>query len=217
MLDKIAQQTGTKLDIPGLPKGLNIDPGTIASYAGVSLSNALSTVGTVVGLVFGVFTFYPFTFYLSADGPRLRSTPRVAVPAPAADDAVMTGHQDRQLRRRAWSPRRSTRSRPASCSGRRHAVLAGAAILDRRGGAVHYRPSAPTSRSSSDRRPISLTPWLGLAALVALSLLCQQVENSPSSRASAACAVDIYPGRLRRRDARCGILFGAAGHCSPSR
>lgn len=72
ILDKVASITGSKLDLPTLFSQLNISPATIAGYAGNIFSSALGIIGTILGSVFGVFTFVLFTFYLSADGPRFR-------------------------------------------------------------------------------------------------------------------------------------------------
>lgn len=49
----------------------NLDTGSIASLAAEVGVNILGFVGSVLGSVFGLFTFGLFTFYLSADMPRL--------------------------------------------------------------------------------------------------------------------------------------------------
>jgi len=216
VLDKIAQQTGTKLDIPGLLKGLNIDPGTIASYAGAFLSNALSIVGTVVGSVFGVFTFILFTFYLSADGPRLRLYLASLFP-----------HQLQTIVTTVWD---TTATKTGNYVAARvvlatiNSVTTGIvfwaigmpywlALAIWTGVVAQFVPTIGTYIAII--LPvivgfISPTPWLGLAAL-GWALLYQQVENLTIEPRISARAVDVHPAVAFAAVMLGGALFGAAG------
>ena len=69
---QINKRTGSNYDVAGIISSLHIDPSQVAGYATEVLSGVLGVLGSVVGSVFGLFTFGLFTFYLSADGPRFR-------------------------------------------------------------------------------------------------------------------------------------------------
>ncbi len=216
VLDKIAQQTGTKLDIPGLLKGLNIDPGTVAGYAGTFLANALSIVGTVVGSVFGVFTFVLFTFYLSADGPRFRLWiaslfPQRLQPVAATvwdTTATKTGNYV------------AARIVLATINSVTTGIVFWAigmpywlALAIWTGVVAQFVPTIGTYIAII--LPvivgiISPTPWLGVAAM-AWALLYQQVENLTIEPRISARAVDVHPAVAFAVVMLGGSLFGAAG------
>lgn len=51
---------------------INLSPAQIADYSTQVLGGVLAILGTLLGSFFSLFTFGLFTFYLSADAPRLR-------------------------------------------------------------------------------------------------------------------------------------------------
>ncbi len=63
---------GTAYRAEDVLSSLNIGPGTIAQYASQIAGGLVGVLGSIVGSVFGLFTFGLFAFYLSADSPRLR-------------------------------------------------------------------------------------------------------------------------------------------------
>ncbi|MFN8158750.1 MAG: AI-2E family transporter [Candidatus Nanopelagicales bacterium] len=216
VLDKIAQQTGTKLDIGGLLKGLNIDPGTIASYAGSFLSSALSIVGTVLTSVFGVFTFALFTFYLSADGPRLRLY--LASLFPDRLQTVVTTVWDTTATKTGNYV--AARVVLATINSVTTGIVFWAigmpywlALAIWTGVVAQFVPTIGTYIAII--LPvivgfISPTPWLGLAALV-WALLYQQVENLTIEPRISARAVDVHPAVAFAAVMLGAALFGAAG------
>ena len=81
------QRFGTDYSIQEILKQLNLEPAQVAQYASQVLGGILGILGSVVGGVFSLFTLGLFTFYFSADAPRLRRwiaslfPPRVQAPA----------------------------------------------------------------------------------------------------------------------------------------
>jgi len=74
---------GADLDIQKILDGVGISPGSIASWAASAAGGLFGVVFSIVGSVFGVFTLGLFTFYLSADAPRLRRWISHLLPATA--------------------------------------------------------------------------------------------------------------------------------------
>ena len=72
VLDWVNKRFGTNYSAASLLEQLDVTPGKIASWASEIAGGLIGFLGSVLGSVFGVFTFALFTFYLSADGPRLR-------------------------------------------------------------------------------------------------------------------------------------------------
>lgn len=215
-LDQITKQTGTKLDIPGLLKGLNIDPGTVAGYAATVLTNAISIIGTVVGSVFGIFTFLLFTFYLSADGPRFRLW--IASLFPERLQTVATTVWDTTATKTGNYV--AARVVLATINSVTTGIVFWAigmpywlALAIWTGVVAQFVPTIGTYIAII--LPvivgiISPQPWLGLAAL-AWALLYQQVENLTIEPRISARAVDVHPAVAFAVVMLGGSLFGAAG------
>lgn len=66
------ERMGTQYQARDILTQLNITPSQVAGYTSQVLGGVLMILGTVVGGLFSIFTFGLFTFYFSADGPRLR-------------------------------------------------------------------------------------------------------------------------------------------------
>jgi len=63
-----------KLDANKIVSSLNVSPSQIASWASSVAGGVLGIVSAVVGGIFQFLTMLLFTFYIAADGPRLRRT-----------------------------------------------------------------------------------------------------------------------------------------------
>ena len=72
VLDAVNSRLGTNYSLSTILGQLNITPDQVNQYAGQILGGVLGLLGSIVGGVFSMFTFGLLTFYLSADGPRLR-------------------------------------------------------------------------------------------------------------------------------------------------
>lgn len=72
VLDGINGRFGTRYDVRDILDSLNLTPELVSRYASQVLGGVLGLLGSVVGGLFSLFTMALLTFYLSADGPRLR-------------------------------------------------------------------------------------------------------------------------------------------------
>nr|WP_179815899.1 AI-2E family transporter [Allostreptomyces psammosilenae] len=70
----VNEQFGTDVSVDSLLEGLSVDASALQGYAQTVANNAWGVSASVLGGVFQVFTVSLFTFYLTADGPRLRRT-----------------------------------------------------------------------------------------------------------------------------------------------
>jgi predicted PurR-regulated permease PerM len=169
-----------------------------------------------VGSLFGVFTFVLFTFYLSADGPRLRLYLASLFP-----------HQLQTIVTTVWD---TTATKTGNYVAARvvlatiNSVTTGIvfwaigmpywlALAIWTGVVAQFVPTIGTYIAII--LPvivgfISPTPWLGLAAL-GWALLYQQVENLTIEPRISARAVDVHPAVAFAAVMLGGALFGAAG------
>ena len=65
-------QFNTQLSVTSILQQLNLEPAQIAQYGAQIVGGVLGVLLSVLGGFFSLFTFALFTFYFSADGPRLR-------------------------------------------------------------------------------------------------------------------------------------------------
>jgi len=72
VIDWINRQFNTDLSVDKILDSIGLTPGAIASWAAGAAGGIFGAIFTFVGSVFNVFTLLLFTFYLSADAPRLR-------------------------------------------------------------------------------------------------------------------------------------------------
>jgi predicted PurR-regulated permease PerM len=205
--------TVTQEDILGY---FNIDTNDLASIASKVGLNVLSFVGSLVGSIFGLFTFGLFTFYFSADMPRLERW--MASLFPARSQGVV---------RNVWA---ITARKTGGYVGAR-VILA--AINSVTTGIVFYLigmpywlPLALWTGVVAQFVPtigtyiaivlpvivglVSPTPWVGVAALV-WGLLYQQVENLTIEPKISAKAVDVNPAVAFGAVLLGAALFGVAG------
>lgn len=71
-IDWANKQFGTDFSLQGILDGIGLTPGAIASWAAGAAGGILGFVFSFLGSIFNVFTLLLFTYYLSADAPRLR-------------------------------------------------------------------------------------------------------------------------------------------------
>ena len=72
LLQTVNDRFGTDYRLEDILNNLQITPEQVNQYAVQVLGGVLGLLGSVVGGVFSLFTLGLLTFYLSADGPRLR-------------------------------------------------------------------------------------------------------------------------------------------------
>lgn len=186
---------------------------TAAASIGVSL---LSFVVSVVGSVFGIFTFALFTFYLSADMPRFERWIAGLFP-PRMQDIVFT----------VWT---TTAKKTGGYIGAR-VILAGinsstSAVVFFFIGMPYWLPLALWTGIVAQFVPtigtyiaivlpvivglLSGTPWVGVAALI-WAIVYQQVENLTIEPKISARAVDVNPAVAFGAVLLGAALFGVAG------
>ena len=73
-VDWLNDTFGTKFDIAQMQSALSVTPEKLAELAGRYGGGILGIFGSVVTVVFDSLTILVFTFYFSADSPRLRQT-----------------------------------------------------------------------------------------------------------------------------------------------
>ena len=66
------QRFGTQIDIANIIGSIGLNPSDVAGWAAQVAGGIIAIVFGIVGSVFSVFTLGLFTFYLSADMPRLK-------------------------------------------------------------------------------------------------------------------------------------------------
>ncbi len=186
---------------------------TAAAGIGVSL---LAFIVSVVGSIFGIFTFALFTFYLSADMPRFERWIASLFP-PRMQDVVIT----------VWS---TTAQKTGGYIGAR-VILAGinsstSAIVFFFIGMPYWLPLALWTGIVAQFVPtigtyiaivlpvivglLSGSPWIGLAALI-WAIIYQQVENLTIEPKISARAVDVNPAVAFGAVLLGAALFGVAG------
>ena len=186
---------------------------TAAAGIGVSL---LAFIVSVVGSIFGIFTFALFTFYLSADMPRFERWIASLFP-PRMQDVVIT----------VWS---TTAQKTGGYIGAR-VILAGinsstSAIVFFFIGMPYWLPLALWTGIVAQFVPtigtyisiilpvivglLSGNPWLGVIVLV-YALIYQQIENLTIEPRISAKAVDVHPAYGFVAVLLGAALFGVSG------
>ena len=79
------QQFGLNLDLQSALDLIGLDAGDVAGWAASVAGGLLGVLIGFIGSVFGLFTLGLFTFYLSADAPRLRRWVDRFLPRPAQE------------------------------------------------------------------------------------------------------------------------------------
>lgn len=189
------------------------DMASTAAELGLGL---LAFIVSVVGSIFGIFTFALFTFYLSADMPRFERWVAGLFP-PRMQDVVMT----------IW---RTTAQKTGGYIGAR-VILASinsatSAIVFVIIGMPYWLPLALWTGIVAQFVPtigtyiaivlpvivglLSGSPWIGIAALI-WAVLYQQVENLTIEPRISAKAVDVNPAVAFGSVLLGAALFGVAG------
>ncbi len=206
---------------------LTLSQGSLMEMAGLDTSNVataaakigmtvLAFVVSVVGSIFGIFTFALFTFYLCADMRRLERWFASLFP-PRMQDVVMT----------VW---RTTAQKTGGYIGAR-VILASinsgtTAVVFVIIGMPYWLPLALWTGIVAQFVPtigtyiaivlpvivglLSGSPWIGVAALI-WAIIYQQVENLTIEPKISARAVDVNPAVAFGAVLLGAALFGVAG------
>jgi predicted PurR-regulated permease PerM len=193
--------------------GGDVDFGAIAARLGPSL---LGFVSSVLGSVFGLFTFGLFAFYFSADMPRLERWLTGMFPARSQGVVANVWHITAQKTGGYVGARVILALVSSICTGIVFALI----------GMPYWLPLAMWTGVVAQFVPtigtyiaivlpvlvglLSPNPWLGIVAL-AWGLLYQQVENLTIEPKISARAVDVNPAVSFGAVLLGTALFGIAG------
>ena len=207
---------GTDYQVSDVLDQLNLSPTQVALYASQVAGGVLGILGSVVGGFFSIFTFALFTFYFSADGPRLRRFFASLFPERAQPMAV-----------RVWDVTEektggyvAARLILAAINGGSSALVflvigmpSWLALGVWTGLVAQFVPTIGTYIAIVLPVIVGLlspNPWVGVMAL-AWSLIYQQVENLTLEPRISAKAVNVHPAFAFAVVMLGAALFGVAG------
>ncbi|MGI5158843.1 AI-2E family transporter [Microbispora sp. CA-102843] len=198
-VDWLNTRLGTRYEISDILASINLTPQQAAEYAQGVLGGVLGLLGTVTGAVFNAFALLLLTFYLSADGPRLRRW--IAQLLPGRFQRVFISVWDVSTIKTGGYV--SSRLILATVNGAASALVFLAlgmpswfALAVWTGVVAQFVPSIGTYIAIALPVVVGLVsprPWVGLAAL-GWGVLYQQVENLVLEPRISARTVDIHPG-----------------------
>jgi predicted PurR-regulated permease PerM len=216
LIDWVNKRLGTSYQPSDVLASLNITPSQAAEYAGGVLGGVLGVVGTVVGAVFGTFTLAMFTYYFSADSPRLRHWLSLLLPSryrPFFEyvydlSVIKTG---------GYVAARVTLATINSTASSICFLVIGMpswlALGIWTGVVAQFIPTIGTYISIALPVLVGLMspdPWIGVAALI-FGIAYQQVENLTIEPRISGKAVDIHPGVSFGAVILGAALFGVGG------
>ena len=205
-----------QLKLEDILSAVNLTQDEIADLAAQVGVNALGIIGSVLGAVFSLFTFALFTFYLSADAPRLRRW--VASLFPGRAQAVVVN---------VWSITAQktggyvgARVVLAAINGGTSAIVFAAigmpywlALGIWTGLVAQFVPTIGTYIAIVLPVIVGLlsdNPIVGVIALI-WAVIYQQVENLTIEPKISAKAVDVHPAVAFGAVMMGAALFGVAG------
>lgn len=195
---------------------ISLDPEALAGYAGEIATRLWGILASVAGGVAAFFMFLLFTFYLSADGPRLRRWIASLFP-PRTQEVTLVVWDTMAEKTGAYvSARVVLAAVNATASAVVFAIIgmpSWLALAIWTGMVAQFVPAIGTYIAISLPVLVGLLspkPWIGLAAL-AWGILYQQVENLALEPRISARAVDVHPAVSFASVILGGALFGIAG------
>lgn len=210
------QKMGTNYQVLDILQAANLSPAQFATYSTQILGGVLGLLGSVLGSVFGLFTFALFTFYLSADGPRLRSYLASLFPPRSQSMAMQVWDTTAQKTGQYVAARVIL----AAINGGSSAIVfliigmpSWLALGVWTGVVAQFVPTIGTYIAIALPVLVGLlspNPWIGVLAL-AWALVYQQVENLTFEPRISARAVNVHPAVGFASVMLGAALFGVAG------
>ena len=195
---------------------INLTPTQIANYSTQVLGGVLSILGTVLGSFFSLFTFGLFTFYLSADGPRLRRY-TASLFRPNVQTMVMQVWDITASKTGAYVAARVILATINGVSSALVFMVIGMpswlALGIWTGVVAQFVPTIGTYIAIALPVVVGLlsgNPIVGLLALV-WAIIYQQIENLTFEPRISARAVDVHPAFGFASVMLGAALFGVAG------
>lgn len=212
----VNERTGSDYKVADILDSLNLDSAQVASYAATVVGGVLNILGSVVGGLFSMFTFGLFTFYFSADGPRLRRYIASLFP-PRSQPVAVTVWDVTAQKTGGYVAARLVLAFINGASTAVVFLLIGMpswlALGIWTGIVAQFVPTIGTYIAIALPVLVGLLsdrPILGVLALV-WALLYQQVENLTIEPRISAKAVDVHPAFAFAAVMLGTALFGIAG------
>jgi predicted PurR-regulated permease PerM len=215
-LDWLNRRLGTDYSSSDLLASIRLTPEDAADYAQEVLGGIWTVLGSLAAGVFGFFAIILLSFYLSADGPRLRSW--LADPLPPRPQRLFLSVWDLSMTKTAGYV--SARLLLAVINGTASALVfliiglpSWLALGLWTGVVAQFVPTIGTYISIVLPVLVGLAspqPWTGIAAL-AWGVLYQQVENVTLEPRISARAVNLHPAVAFGSVMLGSALFGVGG------
>ncbi len=216
LIDWINQRFNQNLDLNAILQTLNLDAQKAQALASQVGAQALSILSSVLGSFFGLFTIGLFTFYLSADGPRLRRWLASLFPARGQRFFFDVWDITAQKTGGYIGARVILALINSTTTGIVFLIIGmpyWLALAIWTGVVAQFVPTIGTYIAIILPVIVGLlspTPWVGIVALV-WALLYQQVENLTIEPRISARAVDVHPAVAFGSVLLGAALFGVAG------
>lgn len=216
ILDWANRTLGTDYALGDILTNLNLTPEQAASYAGDLAGGLLVVLGSVVGAVATFFVFSLLTFYLSADGPRLRRWIASFFPPKFQETAVTVWDTTAEKTGRYVGVRVLLAVINGSTSGLFFLLIglpSWLALGIWTGVVAQFVPAIGTYISIVLPVIVGLlspNPWLGVLVL-GWAILYQQIENLTIEPRLSARAVNVHPAVSFSSVILGSALFGIAG------
>ncbi len=216
LIAKFNERFNQTIDVNQILDALNLDAAKAQELATQIGSQAIGILGSVLGTFFGLFTFALFTFYLSADGPRLRTW--IAGLFPERGQAFFFNVWDITAQKTGGyvGARVILAVINSTTTGIVFLIIGmpyWLALAIWTGVVAQFVPTIGTYIAIVLPVIVGLlspTPWVGVAALV-WALLYQQVENLTIEPKISARAVNVHPAVAFGAVMLGAALFGVAG------
>jgi predicted PurR-regulated permease PerM len=216
VLDWVNQQFDQQFDLQAILDAINLTPDQAAGYAGQIAAGVLVALVSIAGGVAQFFMFLLFTFYLSADGPRLRRWIAGLFPPRWQEVSIVIWDTTAEKTGRYVSARVVL----AAINGTASAVVfliiglpSWLPLAIWTGLVAQFVPAIGTYISITLPVLVGLlspNPWLGVIVL-AWGILYQQVENLTFEPRISARAVSVHPAVSFASVILGTSLFGIAG------
>lgn len=212
----VNEVSGQNYVLTDLLDQISIDPEQIAGYASQIAGGVLSVVGSVFGAIASSLVFVLFTYYLSAEGPRLRRWIAGLFPPRMQELTVNVWDTTAEKVGGYVGARVILAAVNSTLSGIVFAVIglpSWLALAIWTGLVAQFVPAIGTYIAITLPVIVGLlspNPWLGVIVL-AWGILYQQVENLTFEPRISARAVNVHPAFSFASVLLGTALFGVAG------
>lgn len=216
LFDWVNRTLGTHYRVSDILASIQLSPDDAARYAQDVLGGLLGLAGSVAGAVFNFFAIILLTFYLSADGPRLRRW-LASLMSPQPQRFFLSVWDLSTVKTGGYVAARVVL---AAINGATSALVfliigmpSWLALGIWTGLVAQFVPTIGTYIAIALPVLVGLAspkPWIGLAAL-AWAVVYQQVENLTIEPRISARAVHLHPGVAFASVMLGAALFGAGG------